>query len=351
MDHPSTEPSGSAVSAPSVEPGARRVHSFSRFTTAVAVLALAAAGYALWRLDATRDRLDQVNDLTHTLEANRAALRAQLDALAEEGLRERQRLESRLDALATVPKQIQEITSSIEELRGRTEGPRRAWSRAEARYLLELAQRRLLLERDVDTAILALESADAQLAQLRDGTLAEVRRQVARDIQALRAVRQPDTVGILARLASAEEQAMRAPVKGIVAVERPTRASRTPPEGMLARAWAVARGTLTDLIAVRRVDDGGGSIVTAEEQLLRRQHLQLLLFSARTAALRHDRATYRSSLAAARSWLGEFFDLNEPATAVLLDEIQALEPIDIDPPLPDISVSLQHLERSIPRAP
>src|SRR5690606_12217066 len=121
MDHPSTEPSGSAVSAPSVEPGARRVHSFSRFTTAVAVLALAAAGYALWRLDATRDRLDQVNDLTHTLEANRAALRAQLDALAEEGLRERQRLESRLDALATVPKQIQEITSSIEELRGRTE--------------------------------------------------------------------------------------------------------------------------------------------------------------------------------------------------------------------------------------
>ena len=39
----------------------RRVRSFGRFTTAVAVLALAIGGYALWRLDSTRDRVDELN--------------------------------------------------------------------------------------------------------------------------------------------------------------------------------------------------------------------------------------------------------------------------------------------------
>ncbi|HEY5810249.1 MAG TPA: hypothetical protein VIT67_19915, partial [Povalibacter sp.] len=41
----------------------RRTHSYSRLTTALAALALATACYALWRLDATRDRLEQVNQL------------------------------------------------------------------------------------------------------------------------------------------------------------------------------------------------------------------------------------------------------------------------------------------------
>ena len=118
-------------------------------------------------------------------------------------------LDRRLDALDDVPKQVQELASSVEELRGRAEGPERAWSRAEAMFLLELAQRRLALDRDVETAIVALESADARLASLRDQAVAPVRQQIARELQALRAVRQPDTTGILARLASAEEQAAR----------------------------------------------------------------------------------------------------------------------------------------------
>ena len=48
---------------------------------------------------------------------------------------------------------------------------------------------------------------------------------------------------------------------------------------------------------------------------------------------RHDREHYRTALARARQWLGDFFDVSTPAAQALLDEVQALEPLDIDPPL------------------
>jgi uroporphyrin-III C-methyltransferase len=329
-------------------PRARRPHTYSRFTTAIAVLALATSIYSLLRIDSTRDRLDRTNDAARQLEAERAQLRADLKSLGNRQRTAARDLDRRVDVLEDMPKQVQELVLSLEELRGRAEGPERAWSRAEAMFLLELAQRRLTLDRDVQTAVVALESADERLASLRDQSFAPVRQQIARELQALRSVRQPDSIGILTRLASAEEQAVNLPIKGVLTTERRSADRAELPEGMFARAWAMARSTLANLIVVRQVDDRAGSIVTVEEAQVRRQHLQLLLFAARTAVARHDAAGYRTALAGARRWLGDFFDLSSPAAQALLKQIQDLEPVDIDPRLPDISGSSRALQRLLP---
>jgi uroporphyrin-3 C-methyltransferase len=332
-------------------PRTRRPHTYSRLTTTMAALALATAIYALLRIDSTRDRLDRTNDIARAADADRAQLRAEIKSQTNRQRSAARELDRRVDVLEDVPKQVEELVLSVEELRGRAEGPQRAWSRAEAMFLLELAQRRLTLDRDAQTAIVALESADARLAALRDQTVAPVRQQIARELQALRSVRQPDTIGILTRLASAEEHAARLPIKGILATERRTTDRAELPEGMLARAWAMARNTLANLIVVRKVDDRAGSIVTVEEAQVRRQHLQLLLFAARSAAERHDATAYRAALAGARRWLGDYFELSNPAAQALLAEIQQLEPIDIDPQLPDISGSARALQRLLPTRP
>lgn len=325
----------------------RRAHTYSRLTTAIAVLALAIGAYALWRLDSTRDRVDQLNQQLIQAGTQRDVLQSEIRALAEREQAARRALEQRLDALNDAPKQLQEFAAALQELQGRAEGPERAWSRAEAAFLMELAQQRLALDRDVDTAIAALEAADSRLASLRDPSTAAVRQQLAREIQALRAVVQPDLAGVMARLTNAEEQAASAAVLGIVAVERTTPLTRLP-EGFLARAWAVARNAIAGLVSVRKIDSRGGNIVTLEEQALRRQHLQLLLYSARAAVVRHDSTAYRSALAGARQWLGEFFDLTDPQAAALAREVQALEPVNIDPPLPDVTKSSQALQRLMP---
>jgi len=340
-----------ASSAPPAAPKSRRPHTYSRLTTTMAALALATSIYALLRIDSTRDRLDRTNDFARTAQAERAQLRADLKSQTNRQRASSRELDRRVDVLEDVPKQVEELMLSMEQLRGRAEGPERAWSRAEAMFLLDLAQRRLALDRDVRTAIVALESADSRLAAARDQTVAPVRQQIARELQALRAVRQPDIVGMLARLASAEEQAAKLPIKGLLATERRTVDPETLPEGMFARAWAMARNSLANLIVVRKVDDRAGSIVTVEEAQVRRQHLQLLLFAARSAVERRDATAYRASLAGARQWLGEYFELSSPGAQALLEQIQQLEPIDIDPQLPDISGSARALQRLSPARP
>ena len=59
-------------------------------------------------------------------------------------------------------------------------------------------------------------------------------------------------------------------------------------------------------------------------------------------------AAYRASLAGARQWLGDYFELSSPGAQALLEQIQQLEPIEIDPQLPDISGSARALQRLLP---
>lgn len=344
VDNPPPAPSAGDSLRP-----ARPAHTHSRLTTALSVLALLAAIYGLWRLESTSERMDEIGASIRALETERTYLRTEIKNIEDRSRQAREELATRLATLDEVPKQLQELATATEELRGRAEGPERAWSRAEAMYLLELAQRRLALNRDVDTAIVALEAADARLASLRDASFAPVRRQIARELQALHAVQRPDITGITARLASLEERVDTLPVKGIVAAERSDTRTQDLPDSFLPRAWAIARHSIADLIRVREVDDAAGGVVTKEEALLRREHLRLLFFSARAALARHDDAAYRHALAGARTWLGQSFDVGQPSARAVLKEIHALEPIDIDPPLPDISGSSAALRRLMPR--
>ena len=64
--------------------------------------------------------------------------------------------------------------------------------------------------------------------------------------------------------------------------------------------------------------------------------------------LRHDAPTYRNSLMSARQWLAENFNMKKAANEAALNELQALEAIDIDPALPDISASVRMVQRVLP---
>jgi uroporphyrin-III C-methyltransferase len=177
-----------------------------------------------------------------------------------------------------------------------------------------------------------------------------VRTQLAADLQALRNTRLPDRTGVLTRLANAETQSAQVPVRGLLAVERPASRDAALPEGVFARARAMTANAFASLVRVRQVDERSGSIVTQDEELVRRQHLQLLLFTARSAVARHDQAAYRSALTSAHHWLNDYFDMDDPATQALRNEIKLLEGIEIDPRLPNISQSAESLQRLMPRS-
>jgi len=331
-----------------VESAARRTGGGGNPTAvALAAIALLLAAAAHWRVNRANDRIDGVSaDLTE-LSALQQRSSERVHALATQLETSSAALRDELAGLRVIPAQLAELGSAVEELGARTAAPQRAWARSEALYLLELAQRRVDLERDVRTAIIAMESADARLSTLGDPALGEVRRLLAAELSALRAVPAPDLPQLIARLTAVEQAAARLPMLGVpLAPAEPTGASDGEGSGIsrlmhrLGEAW---RG----LFSLRRVDPAGSTVVTHQVEALRRQHLELLLLGARTAAAQQDGTAYAQTLRAAGEWLVRYFDLGTPEAARIREEFDSLAAIDVDPPRPAVGASARALRRVV----
>lgn len=334
------------------EMSARRAGSgVSPMFVALAVLGLLLAAYAHWRFGQFDERIDRLRAQSVELRGEQDRLSNQIQSLTTLLQATQDSWRSELRGLREIPAQIGQLGQGIEELRARTEAPQRAWVRAEAMYLLQLADRRLDLESDVPTAIVAMEAAAAQLATLDDPAVAEVRRQLAQEIAALRAVRLPDLPGVLTRITAVEDMAPSLPVLGMPVAKGRRIAADEKPSGFLGRVLARISQAARDLVSLRRVDPETARLVTQEEESLRRQHLELLLFAARIAAMQTDGAAYLQSLRSAETWLAQFFDTSTPEVSAAQTQIAALAAIDIEPALPEVGAAGRLLQRVIGTGP
>lgn len=316
----------------------------------VAILFAAAAFLlaivAVWRQAGINTHLEGLRNEEQALTLATTQLHDQLAALTEQTAANTRRYEE----LSRLGAQFAQLSASVESLRERAEAGQRVLLRDEARLLMEIASRRLALERDVAGATLALRAADERLAAADDPRLASVRRRLAVELQSLRSFQQPDLPGIAARIAAAEDTAAGLPVMGAVSEAYAPQDRYGGVAPGFARAWQVFKSSLNEMISVRRFGEDAVELVSLEEQGVRRHHLQLLLFSARLAALRGDQLGYRANLSNARSWLARMFDTHNADVMRLAHDLEELEKLDLAPPLPDISASLTLLRRLEPRA-
>ncbi|RPI16290.1 MAG: hypothetical protein EHM60_02390 [Lysobacterales bacterium] len=316
----------------------------SPMLVALVVLGFLLGVYAHWRFGQFDEKLDRVRTHVAELRDVQERLDARVAALADDLEASRSAWRTELKGLRDVPNQVDELGRSVEELRTRTDAPQRAWVRAEAMYLLELAERRLKLEGDVTTALAAMTSADARLAASEDPALREVREKLAAEIAALRAVQVVDLREVLARIGRLEDSVAMLPVRGMPVSQGRREKSEPEATGAFERALRRVRQAVRDLFSLRRVEPAMARLVTPEEESLRRQHLELLLFAARVAAMRPDGAGYAQSLGSAGSWMQQYFDSTRPEVADALTEIAALAAIDIDPALPPVGAAARVLQ-------
>jgi uncharacterized protein HemX len=310
-----------------------------------AVLGLLLALYAHWRFSQFDNRIDKMRAQIGQLRATQDRIASTLTTLTTRVEQSDARIHAEIRTLREIPTQVNELGQNVAELRSRTDAPQRSWVRAEALYLLELADRRLRLEHDVATAIVAMESADARLATVSDPDVAEVRRLLADELTALRAVPVPNLPEVISRLTLLESRSASLPVLGVTVASARRVPQAEPPASGLDRALRRINQAVHDLFSLRRVQPANVRLVTGEEESLRRQHLQLLLFAARIAVMQQDGAAYVQSLRSADAWLAEFFDGKSPEVAAARTESAALAAIDIDPPRPESGAAAQLLRR------
>jgi len=282
-----------------------------------------------------------------------AALKARVDDVAagrrllDEDLdRLRERVARETGALTELPGRIDQLEEAVDRFVGVGDKVRAAWLLSEAEHYMRIANAQLGLAGDVGVAETALGLADDSLRELNEPRLTPVRKLLADELKALKAVPRPDTEGIVLSLGSLadglEDLRLKSSVPaGFRAVPERPAAPLTGYE----RAVAATRAALASLVSVRRVDDPVSPLLNEAEQAVLVRSLDLELQLARLAIMRGDAGMYRRSVEAASERLRQHFDLSSPDVQAAADTLGELAGARLPEELPDISGSLDALLR------
>jgi len=237
-------------------------------------------------------------------------------------------------------KSINSALQGISEKLGRSTV---AWRMAEVEYLLTVANHRLTLARDRQTAIAVFETADSRLKAIADPSLLKVRKKVASEITALRAVPNVDISGLAVQIGSLAESVKQLPLldkkRLAVASEKQTSKSPVGWQELPAAVWSDIKG----LVQVRRHQQLTEPLLPPKQTWFLVQNLQLKLEQARLAVLQRNTALFVQSLDEASQWLNGYYDAESPAVINMQAAIKKLQNIELQPSVPEVSGSLREL--------
>ncbi len=275
-------------------------------------------------------------------------LRASLDGFNRALQDQRQTIEARIRKVDEDQADIDHRISVLSSLLGRSE---HGWVLAEVEYLLRIANQRLQLQGDVNTAKQALQAADARLHELADPHYLSVREQIARDLAAVEAVPAVDLDGLSLTLTAALKDLDQLPVAG-THYEPPARSeggtsNSRPTVQNIDELGSLVWKSLSELFRIREHDQPVAPMLPPEREYFLRENLRLQLAAARLALLLHDQVQYRAALGTASEWLHTYFDTADPGVQQLTAQLADLAAVDISPALPDVSRSLTLLHQQM----
>lgn len=226
------------------------------------------------------------------------------------------------------------------------------WLIAEVEYLLRLANQRILMSKDAGGALAMLDSADGVLQGIDDVSLHNVRKAIAADMASLRGLATVDVDGAYLQLSAIAEQLGTLPLYEIDDFE--VDALDTEMESMpedpdfqqrLQRGLDRIKSALSQAFIVRNDNDSIDAMLPPQDELYLRQNMRLMVEQAQLALLSRKPTVYASSLEKAQRWLAQYYLLENAGTQAVLEGLNELSGLDVDPPLPDISGSFRALKK------
>ena len=348
--HKAAKPSGTGQTPPRNPPPVKTSPGQSRFALFTALLSLmlvAAASLYFWQKQTQQTvRLEQLLNQSanqgqqlNTLQGNIQQKLGKLD----EGLFEQQ------NRLSNLSQQAYFNTQKLADLGARS---RMDWLLAEAEYLMRLANQRLSLEHDIQSAEAMLSSADSILAEINDPGLIEIRQTLASEVVSLQQVRHLDYQGLYLRLdalinsvdhlkqnAFAGNTNRDTDTSSASQISAADTQSNTSNSFML--LWQSIWQDLKQAVSIRRLDQPVPPLLAPEQHYYLTQNLRLMLEQASLALLDKDAQVYQSSLKKAASWLNQYFIQNDPQIQQIHHALNEMAQYEISVELPDISHSLR----------
>ncbi len=233
------------------------------------------------------------------------------------------------------------------------------WALAEAEYLLRVASERVQLQRDIKTALVALENADQRILELSDPGLMAVRQQIASERDQLKRVPVIDREGLAGSLDALLSRLDKLPVSGLVyqtlvaegePEEKPEKAVTAPQlDWKSLEEWKkipqVAGEAIRKLVTIREHDQPVRPMMQPGSETFLRQNLRIQVEAARLALLREDPVFYKQAINTASEWLTQYYAVEDADVQISLEQLQELGSVQIRPEMPDISNSLRMLRK------
>ena len=251
--------------------------------------------------------------------------------------------------IAGIDERQSHLENGLDEWLSQNSHLRKDWLLAEAEYLIKLASHRLLLEQDVKTAIVAMEGANARLAEVGDPSLLKVRKQISKDTQRLKSVPTIDVAGISLTLSSLIQSVNKLPlqvpdpdsIRQRIKERTPDKPQVDGWKGFLAALWR----DLRNLVVIRNHESPIQPMLTSDQQFFLVQNLQLRLEQARLALLQGETGVYQERLKEMEQWIPLYFDAGHELTKSTIDTLAQLRKQDITPELPELTRSYEKLEK------
>lgn len=345
-DKQKTAPESAAKS--SSKPVKKRVTKKSHFsfgTTFILLVSILAAGLAAYDFWLLRIQSTVNKETSHR--AN--AVETRVSRFEQEVQNTQQQLAAEVSARENLQAQQQAANASVQSISEKLGRSTVAWRMAEVEYLLTVANHRLSLAKDRQTAIAVFETADSRLQAIADPALLTVRKKVASEIAALRAVPNVDIPGIAVQLASMAESVEQLPLidkkRVEIATEKPESKSDLEWREIPEAVW----NDVKSLVVVRRHQKATEPLLPPKEAWFLYQNLQLKLEQAKLVALQKNTALFVQSLNEASSWLADYFDTESTAVESMQESLDKLKKKELRPSLPDVSASLRELRAVMSR--
>ena len=222
------------------------------------------------------------------------------------------------------------------------------WSLTEVEYYINIANLRLTLEQDVDTALAALDAADNRLASLGAPALYNLRRRLAADMNTLRNIIPVDITGLSLQLKDLASRIDNLPLKSEIIIENSLSDSTvdiTLPawKQLLINIWYEFKG----MFVITRTGNGSSATLLPNERYFLYQNLRLQLEGAKLALLHRDSDNLQQALQQVKIWLNDYFDTSDIGVINIIQTADLLSDLELDPVLPDISTSLDALRNYI----
>lgn len=336
--------------APPLAPGeAQRA---SALTWAAVLLALAALGLLGWHWFDTQQRLAGLQGEVARRLAQSDAAGGETRLLAQQGQETMAGLESRLSGLEARLAESQSQQAALDALLQDMSRNRDDRLLSDVEQALGVAVQQLQLAGNVEAALVALQGADARLAEAGHARLVPLRKVLARDMERLRALPLTDVQGVGLRIESVASAVDSLPLafEAKPAAADPAAAAPSPPAStapaepvrqLLGELWR----ELKSLIRIERLDRPDPALLTPANAFFLRENLRLRLLAARLALLQRDGAAFRRDVQQSLAWLERYFDMGATPVRTAAATLKPLGALSLEQALPDLGDSLAALRK------